>query len=196
MNNYNKSRHLSVQRILTCRQYLDLDHTVRPSWFSPIQISITKPRLEGQIVWFLCVQWLLALVTATGYREHDQDGGSMIKVCRHIRRPESCHRRGSKCQESTQARAFTRFLDIGAHEQSHDCCRRLCLFKWSYTFGLCNHNFAVFYEMVDISHQSKLCTFHVKRWWSFEHIAPNLQRLCWRRARFRHWNTQSEMRYA
>jgi len=55
-------------------------HMVQPSWFSTIQINVTKPRLAGRIVWFLFVQWIVAFVTAIGYREHDQDGSSMIKV--------------------------------------------------------------------------------------------------------------------
>ena len=56
----------------------------RPFWFSQIKINVTKPRVVGEIVWFLFVQWILAFITLTGYREHDQDGGSMAKVyCVH-----------------------------------------------------------------------------------------------------------------
>ena len=34
--------------------------------------------MEGEIVWFLFVQGILASITVIGYGEHDQDGGSMI----------------------------------------------------------------------------------------------------------------------
>ena len=49
--------------------------------FHPIQINVTKPRLEGEIVWFLSIQCILASIH--GYKEHDQDGGSMIRVYRN-----------------------------------------------------------------------------------------------------------------
>ncbi len=48
-----------------------------------IQINVTKPRLEGEIVWFFFVQkkmMLLAFITVTGCKEHDQNSGSTIKV--------------------------------------------------------------------------------------------------------------------
>ena len=46
----------------------------RPSWFFPIQCSVTKPKLEGQIIiWFLFVQWILASITVGWYRESDQN---------------------------------------------------------------------------------------------------------------------------
>ena len=48
--------------------------------FSPIQINVTKPRLEGKIVWFLIAQWIVASITVIWYREHDHDDGCMIKV--------------------------------------------------------------------------------------------------------------------
>ena len=82
---------LSVLRVLfLCwLDNLDLNSLYRLlSWcgllkFSPIQINVTKLRLEGKWVWFLFVQRILASITVVGYREHDQDGGSMIKVYTH-----------------------------------------------------------------------------------------------------------------
>ncbi len=57
---------------------------VCPSWFSPIQLSVIKTRLEGEIARFLFVQWVLAFITVTTYREHDQDVGIMITVHTHM----------------------------------------------------------------------------------------------------------------
>ncbi len=48
--------------------------------FLSFKINVTKPRLEGEIVWFLFVQWILTLITVIGYRKHDQDGGSVVKA--------------------------------------------------------------------------------------------------------------------
>ncbi len=57
----------------------DLHHGV-VILISPHQINATRPRLEGKIVWFLFVLGILASALYIGYREHDQDGGRMIKV--------------------------------------------------------------------------------------------------------------------
>ena len=75
---------------------------VQPSWISPIDINVTKPRLEEQnslvpickmiisihyccknkIVWFLFAKWLLAFIIVIRYEVHDQYRDSMIKFYR------------------------------------------------------------------------------------------------------------------
>ena len=53
---------------------------VYPSWISPIDINVTKPRLEEQNSLVPICKGLLASIIVIRYEEHDQDGGSMINV--------------------------------------------------------------------------------------------------------------------
>ena len=55
---------------------------VQPSRISPIDLSVTKPRLQkkNRIVWILFAKWLLAFIIVIRYEEHDQDGDSMIRA--------------------------------------------------------------------------------------------------------------------
>ena len=53
---------------------------VQPTWNSPIDINVIKQRLEEQNSLFPIWKMISVLIIVIQYEEHDQDGGSMIKV--------------------------------------------------------------------------------------------------------------------
>ena len=48
--------------------------------FLPLISMLPNRGWKNKIVWFLFAKWLLAFIIVIRYEEHDQDGGSMIKV--------------------------------------------------------------------------------------------------------------------
>ena len=52
----------------------------------PLQTNVTRPRLGGEMVWFLSVQWILESITVIWYKEHDQDGCSALEVYKEAAR--------------------------------------------------------------------------------------------------------------
>ena len=56
---------------------------VQPSWNSPIYINVTKPRLEEQNNLVPICKMIISTHNCYTIREHDQDGGSMIKIYTH-----------------------------------------------------------------------------------------------------------------